>query len=188
VIDDVRSMAQAEVGDIRPEGRGTVGSSGMDTIVEGAGADIWGTADAFHYYYTKWNGDGRVIVRVKSLQNVNAWTKAGIMFRETLDPGSKQVMAIVSPAKGIAMQYRASTGGASAQAAQAPGHAPVWLMLRRFGNHFEASYSTDGESWNTLGETDVAMAAGVYVGLPVTSHVDGSTLATAIFDDIHFIP
>jgi hypothetical protein len=188
VIDDARPMAERDIGDILPEGSGTVGFNGMDTIVAGAGADIWGTADAFHYYYTKWNGDGRVILRVKSIENKNAWSKAGIMFRETLDPGSKQVMAIVSPSKGIAMQYRSATNGSSAQAAQIAGHAPVWLMLRRFGNHFEASYSTDGESWNTLGAVDVTMGADVYVGLPVTSHVDHSTIATAHFDDVHFIP
>ncbi|MGE3404548.1 MAG: FG-GAP repeat domain-containing protein [Vicinamibacterales bacterium] len=41
--------------------------------------------------------------------------QAGLMFRESLPPGSTHVMAIVSAGKGVAMQYRPTTGGASLQ-------------------------------------------------------------------------
>jgi hypothetical protein len=34
--------------------------------VSGAGADIWGTADSFHFAYTALNGDGQIVARVTS--------------------------------------------------------------------------------------------------------------------------
>jgi hypothetical protein len=103
------------------------------------------------------------------------------MFRESLAAGSKHVMAIVSPAKGVAMQYRGATNGASANAALAAGVAPEWLRLTRAGNTFTGFASEDGASWRPLGSITVGMGASVLVGLPVTSH-DNATLATAVFD------
>jgi len=151
--------------------------------IDGAGADIWNNADAFHYVYTPFSGDGTISVRVTSVQNVNAWTKAGVMFREALTPGSKHVMAIVSPGKGVAMQYRATTSGTSASTTPRAGTAPQWLRLKRAGNTFTAHTSEDGSTWTLVGSTTVTMVPDIFVGLPVTSHVAGN-LATARFDNL----
>ena len=63
--------------------------------MKGSGADIWGTADEFHYAYRAFNGaaSGKIhlTTHVDSVQNVNAWTKAGLMVRASLDPGSMHV-------------------------------------------------------------------------------------------------
>jgi hypothetical protein len=60
---------------------GVAGSAALNTAtnvysVKGAGADIWGTANAFHYAYKAMTGDGVAIARVATVQNTNAWTKA----------------------------------------------------------------------------------------------------------------
>src|SRR5882757_9182938 len=41
-------------------------ASGSDTsfAVSGSGADIWGAADAFHFHYQTWTGDGDFVVHV----------------------------------------------------------------------------------------------------------------------------
>src|SRR6185503_297907 len=52
--------------------------------VTASGADVWGTADAFHFVYQPWTGDGSIVTRVASVTNANAWSKAGVMFRESL--------------------------------------------------------------------------------------------------------
>ena len=57
---------------------------------DGAGADVWGTADAFHYAYRTLNGDGTIVARVTSIQNVHAWIKAGVMIRESLSPSRRR--------------------------------------------------------------------------------------------------
>ena len=75
--------------------------------VTGSGADVWGTADAFHYAYTPLTGDGTIVARVASIQDVNAWVKAGVMIRESLGRGAAQAfMLVVAPSKGLAFQRR----------------------------------------------------------------------------------
>ena len=163
---------------------GTTTTAGAETIITGNGADIWGTADAFRFHYTEWAGDGIIMVRVRSLQEAHAWSKAGVMFRETLDPGSKHIMAIVSASRGMAVQSRQATGAASVSTTPVAHTAPVWLGLRRTGNRFNTYFSEDGERWFVLApETTLTMSDRIYVGLPVTSHAPG-VLTTAVFDDI----
>jgi hypothetical protein len=178
-IEEDKPMQSADIGGAAP---GTTSVNGPEITIEGNGTDIWGTADAFRFHYTKWRGNGFVIARVRSIEDANAWSKAGVMFRESLDPGSKQVMAIVSSSRGLAMQSRSVSGGTSVSTG-APGNAPVWIMLQRFGDEFISSWSLDGESWNFLGQVTIPMNQELFVGLPVTSHAPG-TLATAVFDEV----
>ena len=172
-------FVSADIGAVRQPGTTEVGSAGV--TIEGAGPDIWGTSDAFRYYYRSWTGDGTITVRVASVENTSAWAKAGVMFRETLAAHSKHVMAVATPGKGVAVQYRGTSGGASANAALAPGTAPGWLRLTRSGHVFTASASEDGTTWQTLSSLTIPMTSSVYVGLPVTSH-NNLALATAVFD------
>src|SRR6202007_1212884 len=55
-------------------GSAAFSTGGMFTI-KGSDADIWGNADAFHYVYQPLSGDGTIVARVATVQNVNAWTK-----------------------------------------------------------------------------------------------------------------
>jgi hypothetical protein len=104
------------------------------------------------------------------------------MFRESRDPGSRHAMLIVSPGKGVAMQYRGTTGGASANVAIRAGTAPEWLRMTRRGNTFTGYASDDGITWTTVGAIAIPMAAQASAGLAVTSH-DASRLTTAVFDN-----
>ncbi len=161
--------------------------SGSTITVKGSGADIWNRADAFRYYHRPWSGDGTITVRVPGLEAVDVWTKAGVMFRESTAAGSKHIMLVVSPGKGLAVQLRAATGGTSKQVASAAGAAPQWLRIERTGNTFVTSASEDGVTWRTLASSTLAMAADVLVGLPVSSHRNAS-LATAVFTNLSVSP
>jgi hypothetical protein len=167
---------------------GAVGHAGTTQLtptaitIEGGGADIWNNADAFRYYHTPTAtaGDSDLQVTVSSVENVNAWTKAGLMFRETLAANAKQVMLVVTPGKGIALQYRDTTGGASAQVAAVPGAAPTQLRLRKNGSNF-LGYYYDASGEHFVGSISVPMSGTtIFGGIPVTSH-DNGTLATAVF-------
>jgi hypothetical protein len=170
---------------------GAVGKTGSTAFnwttnvwtVKGAGADIWGTADAFQYAYKQMTGDGVAIARVASISSTNAWVKAGVMMRETLDPGSAQALMLASYSKGLAFQRRTAAGGVSTNTAGALVAAPYWVKIERIGNTFNAYSSPDGTTWTLVGTDTIPMAATVYVGLAVSSHVSG-TLATATFDNV----
>ncbi len=172
---------------------GSTGVAGSAThsagtyTVNGGGADIWGTADAFHYVWQSLSGDGEVTARVASVENTNAWAKAGVMIRESLTAGSKQGMIIISPSSGVSFQRRTATGGSSTSTTTAGITAPRWVRINRTGNTLATSYSSNGTSWTTLGSDTVTMAANIQIGLAVSSH-DNTTDCTAVFDNVTVTP
>src|SRR4051812_44302320 len=91
VLFPLRSLAQSAVqgADI-----GAVGVAGSDSAsagsisVSGSGADIAGTADAFHFRYQSLAGDGTLKVKISSAASGNAWAKLGLMIRADLTPGA----------------------------------------------------------------------------------------------------
>jgi regulation of enolase protein 1 (concanavalin A-like superfamily) len=170
-----------DIGAVSPAGSTTNGG-GM-FLMAGSGADIWGSADAFHFSYRTLAGDGSITARVTTLEAVHAWTKAGVMMRETLDPRSKHAMMIVSPAKGLAFQRRVTTGNVSTHTSGGAGAAPYWVRLVRSGHTFTAFVSMDGTVWSMVGAETIPMASTIYVGLPVTSHTNG-TLARTTIDSV----
>jgi hypothetical protein len=158
-------------------------TSGLFTV-KGSGADIWGTADAFHYAYTTLNGDGTIIARVSSIQQgVNNWVKAGVMIRASLAAGSPQALMLASASKGMAFQRRAVANDVSVSTAGTMSAAPRWVKLQRNGNLFSAYESADGVNWTLVGTDTIAMGATVYIGLAVTSHTTGAA-ATCTFDNV----
>src|SRR4051812_4695019 len=168
---------------------GSVGVAGNSTqtagtfTVQGAGADIWGTADAFHFLYQPMSGDGQIVARITGVQRTHDWAKAGVMIRETLAAGSKQASMFVSAARGVAFQRRPATSGTSVSTAGSLSPAPTWVKLTRAGSTFAAYESSDGATWTFVGSETIAMAADVFVGLAVTSHTT-TALATATFDGV----
>ena len=46
------------------------------------------------------------MVKVESLVNTNAWAKAGVMIRQSLDADSKFAYAIVSYSSGVSFGWR----------------------------------------------------------------------------------
>jgi phosphatidylserine/phosphatidylglycerophosphate/cardiolipin synthase-like enzyme/regulation of enolase protein 1 (concanavalin A-like superfamily) len=171
-----------QTGNIGAASGGSAGASGGVFTVTGGGADVWGTADAFRYVYQPLAADGVVVARVASVQNVNAWTKAGVMIRQSLTAGSVHASLFVSPSNGIAFQSRATTGGTSVSAA-VTGAAPAWVRLVRAGQTVTASVSSDGTSWTDVGQRTISLSGSVYAGLAVSSH-STSQLATATFDNV----
>jgi PKD repeat protein len=167
---------------------GAVGSSsdsGGSVSVRGSGADIWDRADAFHFRYRAWTGDGEFVARLTSLSNTNAWAKAGLMFRETLAADSRHALMCGTAANGTILQYRTATGGECALTGITWASTfPVWLKIVRSGDTFAGFTSVDGTSWTPAGSVTLAGApASMYVGLAITSHNDGS-IATAFFDNV----
>jgi regulation of enolase protein 1 (concanavalin A-like superfamily) len=170
-------------GDVGSVGRAGSASYADGTFtVQGAGADIWGTADSFNYTYRPLNGDGQIVARVVSLTNTSTYAKAGVMIRESLNAGSRSVLLDVKPGGGVEFLTRSVSNGSTTSAGVA-GAAPVWLRLTRSGSSLTASLSTDGLSWTRAGSASMALNANVYVGLAVCSH-NTSQLNTATFDSV----
>ncbi|MHC4297600.1 MAG: discoidin domain-containing protein [Planctomycetota bacterium] len=174
--------------------RGYPGSSGSFVegpagtyTMTGSGADIWDNADEFHFAYKTLTGPGTIIARVESIEETDVWAKAGVMIRETLDPGSAHAFACVTPQSGVASQGRIDTGSSSFNTAEAGITAPHWVKLERdISGTFTVSHSSNGTSWAPVAgsnPTNIQMASTVYIGLAVTSH-DVALTAQAVFSNV----
>ena len=162
---------------------GSAAYSSSTFTVRGAGADIYGTSDQFHFAYRTLAGNGEIIARVASLQNTNDGAKAGVMIRESLAAASRHAFVAITPAKGLIFERRVTSGGSTARTSDGLGTAPKWVRLVRSGSTFSAYRSTTGTSWTLMGRQTISMTSTVYVGLAVGSH-NASTLTTATFTNV----
>jgi len=163
---------------------GALAQSGTSLLVNGSGADIWGTADGFRYAYQPLSGDGTITAKVEYQQNTAAWAKAGLMIRESLSANSSHAIVFLTPSNGTALQQRTTTGGSGSGVSNVTGiNAPCWLRLNRSGNTFTAYQSLDGSNWTNIGSTTISMATNVYAGLAVCSVNDG-TISQALFSNV----
>ena len=156
-----------------------------------SGADIWAVngveADEFHFAYKTLSGAGSIIAKVVSVENTNAWAKAGVMIRETLNPDSAHAFACITPGNGVAMQYRPSTGGTSGNYNQTGFAAPYWVKLERsISGLFTVSHSANGTNWQPVTGAEaqtIPMATNVYIGLALTAH-DPDLTCQAVFSNV----
>ena len=162
---------------------GVAGSASVASgtwTVRGSGANIWGSADQFQFAYQQITGDFDVRVRISSLENVHAWSKAGLMVRESLNANARNAFVLVTPSSGRYFQSRSATGGSTSRKSAGSGAAPAWLRLVRQGAQFTGYVSSDGTAWTAAGSATVSMASAAYIGLAVTSR-DDSRAAAAVF-------
>jgi hypothetical protein len=150
-----------------------------------AGEDIWDTSDQFHYAYRQYSGTGSIVAKIESLDNTDDFAKAGVMIRETLDADSPYASLLITPANGIRFQYRQAAGDTTDRDFVEGLVVPYWVKLERdAAGSFRGSYSADGVSWETMTlRPSVSMGASVYIGLALTSHVDG-VQGTAVFSGV----
>lgn len=176
------SWQSVDVGLVAASGRSS--EAGGTVSVSGSGADIWDSADEFHFRCQSMSGDGEVIARITSQTNTDGWAKAGIMFRETLTASSRHVFMATTAGQGTVFQRRTLTGGSSSSTSGAWGNASGrWIRLVRAGDTFTAFESDTGSAWTLVGSVTLALPPTLYVGLAVTSHNDG-VLSTATFDNL----
>jgi len=152
-----------------------------------SGTDIWDTADEFRYAFRQLSGPGTITAQVLSLQNTNGWAKAGVMIRETLEPGSKHAFMDITPGNGASFQVRNTIDGTSFQQSQTGITAPYWVKVERdAAGYFSGYHSADGVTWQQVPEAPpvlIPMSQNVYIGLAVTSHSAGVT-CKAEFSDV----
>jgi len=188
-----------DIGSPKIPGSTTAAGSGYDLLA--GGADIWETADQFHFAHRQVMGDFDWSVRVESLQKVHDYTKAGLMVRESLDADSRHFFHLVFPdnrlrnnnSGGYESQFRAQTARGclalypttgTALPPEFPVDFPnVWLRLKREGNRFTAWAGSDGKAWKPYVTFCLDLPEAAYVGLALTAH-DGSKSAAARFRDL----
>ena len=165
---------------------GAAAQDGNMWTIKAGGHDIWGNADQFTFVYKEVSGDFDVSATIHTLDLTNDWSKAGIMARQDLSPGS---INAYSACRGlddlITFQSREEADGSSGSERLAPDGAPrpVTVRLIRTGNEFVGGWSLDGgATWepniandgvSTTAPRTVNMADPILLGIAVTSHTAG---------------
>ncbi|HEV2208288.1 MAG TPA: choice-of-anchor J domain-containing protein [Verrucomicrobiae bacterium] len=187
-LDVVIAFAGTDIGD--PGAAGSFGVSNGVYTVNGSGEGTDGSADVFFFASQPLPGSAQIIARLRTLQGGDPQSaEAGVMIRESLDSGSKEVSLSVNASTNVIFRRRLATNDTGIATSfrgtnylQATDY--LWLRLMRMGNTFVAHYSIDGTNWQYMWFTTLSMSSQVQVGLAVTAHHYGQ-LATATFDNVY---
>lgn len=177
-----------DIGEVLVPGRFTVSGDRME-LYDG-GRRLWRNGQheekkpAFYFVYKSIQGDGRLVARLRTLDDAAWAARGGLMLRETLRPDSPFVM--IGRANGTGTTWTGTTWlqfssepGAQAQSAGASDRAvigAVWLKLQRSGNRIEGFESLDGSRWSKIGSVVLLVPPDqpVYLGIAVASGRPGS--------------
>lgn len=173
-----------DVGDVGIAGQALFGMDGVSGT-QGGGADIWGTADAFSFYYVSLKDDGQILFKVYGLDNTNAFAKVGLMIRDSIDPSAAHVLVDVTPSGLVEVLTRPSAGADTQWiGGVSPAPFPIWLKLTRSGQTFDAFASPDGSTWTHVATaSSTTISSDALMGIATTSHVRGTVTAT-VFDSL----
>ena len=158
----------------------TIGGGGYN--VSGAGAGIDSGGDELQFAWEERTGNFDLQVRLADVGVTDAFVRAGLMARESLNDDSRFAAIFSASAQvGSFFESRTSTGGGSGQQTISGGfpvsYPQTWLRLRRVGSTFTGFASLDGTTWTQLGSSNISLPTTVLFGLAVSSLSDEVTTA-----------
>jgi ABC-type transport system involved in multi-copper enzyme maturation permease subunit len=199
-----------------PGGRQLTGKACLPYVPHGPGGEV--VSDSFNFAHQPLTGNGTVTARVISLtgkhaditgghgaevgsgpvSGLAAWSKAGIIIKQSLHQGSAYAAMMVTGSSGVRMQYN-YTGDTAGLPGNVSAASPRWLRLTRSGDTITGYDSADGTHWTQVGTvTLTGLPSTVQVGLFATSpaytvanrsfgggsNSGGPSQATGVFDDL----
>jgi hypothetical protein len=124
------------------------------------------------------------------VDDLDKWTKAGLMMRDGLSAHARHAFVIQTPRaeRGVAFQRRPVSGGSSLHTAGPATAPPGFMRLVREGDVVSAYHkAAPTDSWVLIGtQTFTSLPGTVRIGFAVSSHVDGS-VATGYFDNLTLV-
>jgi regulation of enolase protein 1 (concanavalin A-like superfamily) len=160
----------------------TMIQSGGTTTINAAGAGPWTPNDQFGSVYVPSSADSSSVttVEVNSETDVNVWSMAGLMLRNSIDTSGSLGYCVltVTPDNGVALLWDDDSGGINNsyyETGGSPG-TPIWLRLTRSGTSVIAAYSLNDSSWTSVAtETLTGSDSTEDVGMFASSFVPGTT-------------
>jgi len=170
------------------------GATGGTWTVTCDGSDLWGTSDQGGMAYRAINGDFDISCRMVSIagRTTDAWTRGGIMARNSLAADSRNALVYWKPVQGSSSRVdfnRRETDGGNTVRDEGMGiDYPTWMRLRRTGDAFAAFMSWDGQSWMPFRSArTIEMDDTIYCGFAVASR-DANQTSTFTFDNVGGLP
>lgn len=139
---------------------------GSETLLHGTwnikagGTGIKGSADQLRFIARKFSGNTQMSAKIVSqmVTGITSPAQAGLMIRQTSDPGSPYYAVLFTAGSGVVVQYRSAFGGDTTKDVQMS-HASLalYLEIQRIGDQFQAGTSTDGIHYTLLPGSTVTL-------------------------------
>lgn len=163
----------SDVGAVSPAGKAVYDAGAGIYNIDAAGANMWSTADAFHFAWKRVSGDASLTADISfpsAAGNHDPHRKAVLIFRQTLDADGVYVDAAQHGSGMTALQYRRERG-ATTQDIELNIESPRRVRLEKRGDTFTMYLSNHGEPLHQVGASiKLHLQDPYYVGLGVCSH------------------
>lgn len=177
---------QADIGSIHRAGSCDCDTERQVYAIAGAGANIWGDHDDFHFVWKRLRGNFIVTARATFIgAGANPHRKLGWMARTSLDTNSPHVSTGIHGDGLLALQFRRTAGGPTEEVRAALTGADV-IQLERKETTYIMSVAQFGEPFVAVQASDIDLGDEVYVGLFVCSHED-EVIEQATFRDVRIV-
>ncbi len=177
---------QTSIGTVFHPGSCSYNSNRQSYTITGAGANIWGNHDDFHFVWKRMKGNFIATLRAEFVgEGTNPHRKIGWMARTSLDPGSPEVSTVAHGDGLISLQFRRTQAGPTDEV-QAPLRGADVLQLERSGSTYTLSAAKYGQAFTTVQMREIDLGDEIYLGLFVCSHED-EVVEQGIFQDVRIV-
>jgi TolB protein len=181
---------QSDIGDLSVPGTAVYDTASGSYNLTSTGANIWASADDFHFLWKKTSGDVSLTADIDfpvKTGNPPIHRKAVLMFRQSLDAGASYVDAALHGSGMTALQYRRMEGGIS-QGIEINLAAPERVRLEKRGDVVTLFVSMSGEPLHPIGaSTKLHLEGQFYVGLGLCAH-SATGVEKATFSKVELKP
>ena len=177
---------QTDIGTVNHTGSCVYDGEQDSYTISGAGANIWGDHDDFHFVWKRMTGNFIVTARAAWMgAGANPHRKLGWMARPSFDASSPNVCTAIHGDGLLTLHFRRKWGGETDEVRSPLNGADV-IQLERKGNTYIMSVSRYGQPFVAIQTDELDLGDELYVGLYVCSH-DENVLEQAIFHDVRIV-
>ena len=134
--------SETSVGAARTEILGLQTEAGYE--LSGRGHDIWVPPDQFQFMHWPSSGDGSITVRLDAFDATEKDAKAGLMFRDSLEPDAQFIDLISGPGGWVRLQWRKNADGQTSKSVDDwTANLPCWFRLTREHSVIEAVLNSE---------------------------------------------
>jgi dipeptidyl aminopeptidase/acylaminoacyl peptidase len=179
---------QADIGTVAKPGVVTLDKGNGSYLLTGGGENMWSTNDAFHFVWTRLQGDFSLNAAIEfTTEGGNAHRKACLMVRQSLQPDSAYVDIAVHGNGLTSLQYREADGGQTREI-QAYQQRPARVAIERQKEVFFMSAGGGSGPMEPSGAfVRLQFKGPLYVGLAVCAH-DNKVSEQARFTEVELRP
>lgn len=140
-------------------------------VIGASGANMWGATDAFGFAWKEVRGDLAFAARIELRgQSAQPHRKAGVMFRQSLDPDAVYADVVVHGNGLTSLQYRDAKGGPTHEI-QCAQSAPAAVRLEKRGEYVQVSLQDANGAFDRSGcAIRIPLRGAFLAGLVVCAH------------------